>query len=102
MITHPNINYTSTHFEYPAITEIHEFSTYDLLRKMKNEMKANGASFPCNLGGGAHTHLGLILTALEHANISRIAYIRLLHQGILNIPTGMTNFESKRLANEYK
>ena len=43
-MTNPNIDYTSTSFEYPTLTKIQGIPTYEPLRKIKNEMKANAAS----------------------------------------------------------
>ena len=86
MMANPNIEYTSTNFEYPTLTKIQIIPTYERLRKIKKELKANAASVPCDLDGGAHGHLGLILTMLEHANVSRIDYIIPLHLGTLTFP----------------
>ena len=47
-MANPNIDYATTNFE-----------------KLKNEMKANAAIIPYDLGGGAHDHLGIRLTVPE-------------------------------------
>ena len=83
-MANPNIDYASTNFEYPVLTPIQGTPTYESIRKAKNEMKADAASIPCDLGGGAHGHLGLMLTRQEYQNVSAIAYVRPLHPGILN------------------
>ena len=57
-----NIYYTSKNFEYPTLTKIQGILTYELLQKIKNEMKANAASVPCDLNGDKNFHLGLMLT----------------------------------------
>ena len=61
VMVNPNIEYVNTNFEYPVLTKIHAMPTYEALRKIKNKIKANEASVHCNLGGGNHGHLGLIL-----------------------------------------
>ena len=53
-MANPNIDYTSTNFEFPTLTKIQGIPTYEPLRKIKNETKSNAASVPCDLGGGAH------------------------------------------------
>ena len=68
-------------FEYSILTKIHVILTYDAQRKIKDELKANATSVPCDLGSGNHGHLGLLLTSIKYP----IPYIRPLHLGILNI-----------------
>ena len=97
-----NIDYTTTNFEYPVLMKIHGIPTCISIRKLKNEMKANAASVPCDLEGGAHGHLGVMLTGPEYANLLVTNYMRPLHPGILNIKEGATNYESTRLLNEHK
>ena len=62
MMANPEIDYTSTNFEYPTLTKIQEIPTYEPLRRIKNKLKGNVASVPSNLCGVAHGHLGLMLT----------------------------------------
>ena len=88
MMDKPNIDYTSTSFEYPNLTKLQGIPTYEPLRRIKNEIKADVASVSSDLGGGAHGLLGLMLTVQEYKNILRIGYIRLLHSGALVIETG--------------
>jgi len=101
-MANPNIDYASTNFEYPVLTPIQGIPTYEFIQKAKNEMKANAASVPFDLGGGAHGHLGLMLTRQEYQNVSAIEYVRPLHPGILNIPVGTANYEATRLTSEHK
>ena len=50
-------------------------------------MKTNATSVLSNLGGGAHGHLGLILSAAEYAVIApNIPFVCPAHPGILTIP----------------
>ena len=101
-MTNPNIDYKSTNFEYTTLTKIQGIPTYEPLRKIKNEMKANAASVPCDLGGGNNGHLGLILSLAEYANVSPTPYIRPVHPGNLNIPVGTPNYEATRLTSDHK
>ena len=97
-----NIDYISTNFEYPTFTKIQGTPTYEPLKNIKNEMNANVASVPCDLGGGENGHLGIMITTTEYANISHVNYVRPVHPGTLNIPAGTTNYESTRLKNGHK
>ena len=60
-MTNHNIDYTSMNFEYPSLTNIKDILTCEPLRKIKNEMKTNSASIPCDLGGSKNGHLSLML-----------------------------------------
>ena len=71
-----NVDYKSTHFEYPALTKIHGPPTYETLIQLHNEIKANAASVPSTQGGGAHGHLGLVVPAAQYALLSNIPYVR--------------------------
>ena len=83
-----NIDYKTTNFEYPTLTKISGQPNYELLKSIKDELKANAASVPSNLGGGSNGHLGLVLSDVEYLTVSPIAYIRPTHPGTLVIPTG--------------
>ena len=83
-----NIAYKTTNFEYPNLTKISGQPNYELLKSIKDELKANAASVASNLGGGANGHLGLVLTDVEYLTVSPTAYIRPAHPGPLVIPAG--------------
>ena len=57
-----NINYKDTLFERSNLTPIRGKPTSETLHKLQNEIKANAKSVYSNLRGGAHGHLGLVLT----------------------------------------
>ena len=101
-MTNPNIDYITTTFEFPTLTKIQGVPTYEQLRPIKNEMKSNAASVPCDLGGGAHGHLGLMLTGAEYSNVAHIPYVRPIHPGVLLIPPATPNYEATRLTSEHK
>jgi hypothetical protein len=61
-----------TYFQHKVLTKIHGKPSYESLRNILTELKANASSVPSTLGGGQHGHLGLLLsdaryTALPHA-----------------------------------
>ena len=82
------VDYLKTYFEYPELTKIHDSPDFASLKKIKDELKSNAARVPTNLGGGAHGHLGLILTPAEYALISATPYVRPVHPGPLVLPAG--------------
>ena len=84
-MTSTNINYVETYFEYPTLTRIHGAPTYDTLKTLKDQLKANATSVTSDLGGGNHGHLGLVLDAPEYVNVSVVPYVRPLHPGNLRI-----------------
>ena len=87
-MTSTNINYVETYFEYPTLTRIHGAPTYDTLKTLKDQLKANATSVTSDLGGGNHGHLGLVLDTLEYNNVSPVPYDRPLHPGNLTILPG--------------
>ena len=72
-------------------------TSYISLRKIINELKANAASIPCDLGGGEYGHLGLVITVEVYVNMTPTAYICPLHLGILNITVGTPSYKAARL-----
>ena len=45
---------------------------YEILNNIKTALKRNFATVPCTLGGGAHSYLGAILTAVEYATATPV------------------------------
>ena len=64
-MANPNIDYATTNFEYPVLTPIQGIPAYESILKAKNEMKANAANVPCDLGVNTHGYLILMLTRQE-------------------------------------
>ena len=63
-------------FEFPVLTPIAGALNYPVLKKLKDEIKADAAAIYSELGGGAHGHLGLVSTASEYQKVSATPYIR--------------------------
>ena len=76
-----DVDYINTAFEYPELTKIHDVPTYKLLKKIKDELKTNASKVQCDLGGGKHGHLGLILSDADYENVSTTANVRPKHPG---------------------
>ena len=83
-----NIDYRKTNFEYAELTTIPGRPNYKLLAKVKKELCTNAQTVQCNLGGGAHGHLGLVLEPAEYLLVSPVPYVRPVHPGPLVIPPG--------------
>ena len=73
------IDYHSIYFAFPNLTPINSEPDADNLIKLKNQLKANAFSVPLNLGGGAHGHLGLVLTPQTYAMVSNLPFIQPAH-----------------------
>ena len=89
-------------FEFPVLTKCEGKLSFPILKKIKDEIKCNAASVYSELGGGAHGHLGLVLTVTEYAHVSAIPYVRSTMPAALNIPLGTTAHESLRLREDHK
>ena len=70
-----NTNYTDTYFDYKKLTPIHGEPTFQILKGLKDELRANAASVHSNLGRGLYGHLGLVLSPAEYANVSIQPYV---------------------------
>ena len=62
-----SINYGETLFEQANLTPIRGEITFKTLHKLQNNIKSNAKSVYSNLGGGAHGHLGIVLTDSQYA-----------------------------------
>ena len=89
-------------FYYRTMERIHGEPTYNLLKNLKDRIKANAASITSRLGGGAHGHLGLVLDPPIYANVSAVPYVRPLHPGDLNIPVAATARHENGLREDHK
>ena len=61
-----------------------------MLHKLWNKIKAKSKSVYSNLWGGAHGHLGLVLTDAQYALIFTTPFVHLSHPGPLIITDGTT------------
>ena len=74
-----SINYRVTLFKRASLTPICVEPTLKTLHKLLNEIKANAKSVYSNLRGGAHGHLGLLLTGAQYALILNTKFIYPTH-----------------------
>ena len=97
----PDVNYTKK-FEVDTLPRIHGEPEYSKLKALKDLLKANASRVGSDLGGGAHGHLGLILTPAEYATVSATPYVCPPHPGPLVIPPGTTLHASTVLREQHK
>ena len=92
-----NINYKDTLFNQANHTSIRGKPTFETLHKLRNEIKANAKSVYSNLGGGAHGHLGLVLTKAQYTLILTTSFVYLTHPVQLIIPDGTTTLANSNI-----
>ena len=70
-------DYKNTHFDHPELSRIVGEPSLASLITLRNQIKANAQTVDSTLGGGAHGHLGLVLTPQVYATIpSTTPYLR--------------------------
>ena len=90
------IDYANTLFDYPVLTKIHGKPTFTALTSLKKQLKANARSVRSNLGGGAHGHLGLVLSPTEYALISNTPFVEPEHPGEFNVQPNIDSYTSSQ------
>ena len=73
----------SVHFTYPTLDKIHGEPSYESLKTIKQQLKANAQSLGPQTNYG---YLGLVLSPQEFQQISNVAFTRPTDPGHLNIP----------------
>ena len=89
-------------FEFPTLTKVHGELDFQKLKQIKNEVKANASLITSTLGGGAHGHLGLVLTPAEYALVSGTPYNRPVFPGQLIVPPGTTQHAANAMRDDHK
>ena len=99
--SYTGINYKETYFLHKELTKIHGEPTYETIHNLHKEVKANAASVPSTLGGGALGHLGLAITPEQYALISNAAFVRPNHPGPLVIPPNLTQAQIQAVRDQH-
>lgn len=77
--------------------------TYKTIRTVHRLLKANAASIPSDLGGGAHGLLGLLLTDAVYQTITGVLFTRPVNPGTTaTIPARSTGKITRRLERDHK
>ena len=85
-----SVNYKDTLFNQANLTPIRGEPTFEMIHKLRKEIKANAKSIYSNIRGGAHGHLGLVLMDAQYALILATPCVYLTRPGLLIIPYGTT------------
>ena len=56
-----NMDYVKTYFQIPVLTKIHGEPTFETLRELRDQIKANAGDITTTLGGGNFGYLGLAM-----------------------------------------
>ena len=85
----PSVN--DTYFQHKVLTRINGQPTYESLKTLTTEIKANAASVPSTLGGGLYGHLGLVVSDEKYAQLAHtVPWINPGHPGPFAPPVGAT------------
>src|SRR5687768_6980471 len=63
------------YFQHKVLTQVHSKPTFNLLKIINNELKANASSVPSTLGGGMFGHLSLLLGPVQYTTILPTLFI---------------------------
>ena len=96
-----NINYKDILFERSNLTPIRGEPPSKTHHKIRNEIKANTKAVYSNIGGGAHVHLGLLLTEVQYSLIYPTTFVYPTHPGPLIIPDGTTDHAKSNIRIEH-
>ena len=92
----PSTNFRENYFQHPELTKIIGEPNHTSLTTLLNELKANAQSVHSNLGGGAHGHLGLVLSTLDYASVAPMTpYVRPRFPGSFVLENNVTNMQAQ-------
>ena len=103
MIVAPGaVDYLASFFKYKTPTPIQGTPTYKSLKRLKAELRANASSVECDLGGGNHGYLGLVLSDPEYAVISNTPFVAPAYPQPLTIPNNATQVQAFERKTRYE
>ena len=94
-------NYVDTYFDHKKLTKIHGEPTFQHLKDLKDQLRANAASVPSTLGGGLYGHLGLVLDPTEYTSVSGTPYVHPPAPPALTMPNGTPVHTALRLQTQH-
>ena len=101
--TQTDIDKIIAQFEKRQCTPILDRPTFKTLIQLKNELKTNAGSINTTLGGGAHGHLGLVVTPDEYVKICpNTPFIKPATPGPLAITREMNNYDQIRTKQDWE
>jgi hypothetical protein len=85
--TVPNVK--DTHFRHTVLTKVTGPPSYETIKNLHDEVKANAASVPSTLGGGLYGHLGMLLSATKFNALPHVTpWVTPVHPGPFAPPAG--------------
>ena len=94
-------DYKNTHFDYPELSKIVGEPTLGALLTLRNQIKANSQSVETTLGGGAHGHLGLVLSEVVYDAIEGTSPYQRPRLPTLNIQPTDTQYRIAQQRHQY-
>ena len=103
-MTTATTDYRETLFESKDINKIVGEPDFESLKRLYDQLKINAQCVPSTLGGGAHGHLGLVLSAVEYQLVTLQPFIRPLDPGPFQLPQGVnvTTEQIRLLKDEHR
>ena len=95
-------NYAETYFPYKTPTRILGEPTYKGLKTLKTELTANASSVDCDLGGGDHGYLGLVLSDADYGALTGHAFVPPAFPGPLAIPPGLDAVQAAQAVEHHR
>ena len=89
-------------FKYKSPTPIRGPPTHKALKRLQTELQANASSIECELGGGDHGYLGLVLDDADYASVpGTVPFVPPGYPPVLVIPAGATAVEALQLQEDH-
>jgi hypothetical protein len=86
-------------FPNPILPKIDHEPTFEDIQVTTRLLNANAISIPSIVGGGAHGHLGIIMTQVEYATISTSPWVDAYNPNVVPIiPPGTTAVDAAQIA----
>jgi hypothetical protein len=89
-------------FPNPILPKIYNEPTFEDIQITTRLLNANAISIPSTAGGGAHGHLGIIMTQVEYAAISTSPWVESYNPNAITIISpGTTAVDAAQIARMY-
>ena len=104
IMTLGNVDNTASYFKYKTSAPIHGIADNKALKRLKVELRTNASSVECNIRGGDHAYLVLVLNDTEYASISIAPpdFVDPTFPAALTIPVGIDQVTAFALCESYK
>ena len=96
-----NEDFKNTHFDYPELSRIVGEPTLGALLTLRNQIKANAQTVETTLGGGAHGHLGLVVSAIVYEAIDGTVPYERPQLPVLDIQPTDTQYQIAQQRHQY-